>query len=319
MMITPWFLQKDWPLLCLSPMAGYTDSAFRRLVKEIEPRTILFSEFVSADGIKFNAKNTLKMLHFDPSEQPIVIQIFGKHPAFFAEAAKMIESIGAAGVDINMGCPARQVVHSGHGSDLIRNPQLAAEIVAATVAATKLPVTVKTRLGWEDHSTLLEFGKILVESGAQALTIHGRTVKQAYMGESNWEPIYRLKESLSIPVIGNGDIDSGEKALAKLGNLDGVMVGRASVGNPWVMHEIACALYGEEKPMEPIWEERKRLAIRHTELLIETKGERVGMLEIRKHLANYIKGMNGAKELRTKLVRVESLIEVKEILSSVSV
>ena len=311
-----WF-QSTQPILALSPMAGYTDSAFRILVKELEPRTIVFSEFVSADGIKFHAKKTLEMLQFDPIEQPLVIQIFGKKPAFFAEAAKVIESIGAAGIDINMGCPARKVVNSGHGSDLIRNQKLATEIVSETVKAVSLPITVKTRLGHEDSSALIPFCKTLVEAGAQALTIHGRTVKQGYSGTSCWDEIYRLKEEISVPVLGNGDITSGEEAVKQRKNLDGIMVGRATFGNPWVMKEIAAALYNEPKPITPSWEERKTLAIRHSKLLIKTKGEKKGMLEIRKHLAAYIKGINGAKELRSKLVRVESIEEVINIFKTV--
>ena len=233
------------PILALAPMAGYTDSAFRQLVKSLAPQTIVFSEFVSSDALHFKSKRTKQMLAFSRKEQPFIAQIFGKNPPHFAEAARVVESLGAAGVDLNFGCPARKVVHSDHGSALLKNPKLAAEIIEATTKAVKIPVSVKMRLGINDSRNLLSFAKMVEASGAKLLTIHGRTAKQMYLGEADYEPIYRVKKVLKIPVIGNGDIDSTERFHEKLKNLDGLMIGRAAVTNPWLFREIENSLAGK--------------------------------------------------------------------------
>lgn len=302
------------PILALAPMAGYTDSSYRQLVKELAPRTIVFSEFVSSDAIKYGGKKTLAMLAYDPSEQPLIVQIFGKKPAHFAEAAKVLESLGVAGVDINMGCPAKKVVSSDHGSALLKNCPLAREIVAATVAAVKIPVSVKMRVGIANADGVIEFARMIEDAGAKMLTIHGRTAKQMYTGLADYTPIYRVKAALRIPVIGNGDVSSAASFRDKLGPLDGLMVGRATIGNPWVMAEIAASLDGREYRAPMTLADRLPIALRHAALAVTTKGERLGMLEMRKFLAGYVRGEPGARELRAKLVRVETLAEAEHLL-----
>ncbi len=305
------------PILALAPMAGYTDTAYRQLIKGIEPSVICFTEFTSADGIVYDSKMTLKQLDFNPNEEkPLVAQIFGKKPAHFAEAAKRIEAMGIDAIDINMGCPAKKVVSSDHGSALLKNPCRAAELVEATAKATKLPVSVKTRIGSEklDLPWFIQFCKDLENAGAQLLSIHGRTAKQMYLGQADWEPIYEVKRNVGIPVIGNGDIKSVADAMAKLGNLDGVMVGRGTMGNPWLMAEIAAAFYGNEYTAPKTFEEKVPTYIRHAELLVESKGEERGMKEMRKHFVQLLRGFDGASEYRAQVVQVNTLAEAKQIL-----
>ena len=330
------------PLIALAPMAGVTDASYRQLIKRIAPEVIVFTEFLSTDAIHYGAKKTLEMLHFDPAlERPFIVQIFGHDPEHFLSAAKVIEELGADGIDINMGCPAARVVSSCHGSALIREPDLAARLVEATVKAVKIPVSVKTRLGWDKKETLIPFCKRLVDAGATALSIHGRRFCDKFTGKADWEPIYALKEAVTVPVIGNGDIASAEDALQKIRNLDGVMVGRGTFGNPWVMREIVDVLRTYSLTRELVnsyeatrvneltnyrvlespttirpmtFEQKIPWILDHCELAVRFKGERKGMLEMRRHLSSYVKGFDGAREMRERLVRVERLEEVREIL-----
>ena len=283
-------------------------------MKSLAPRVVVFSEFVSSDALHYKSKKTQQMLKFSKHEQPFIAQIFGKRPPHFAEAAKVVESLGAAGVDLNMGCPARKVVNSDHGSALLKNPPLASEIIKATVQAVKIPVSVKMRLGVDDSQDLLNFAQMVESSGAKLLTIHGRTAKQMYTGEADYEPIYRVKEKLQIPVLGNGDIDSAEKFQGRLGNLDGLMVGRATFGNPWLMREIANSIEGKTARTPKTLKAKLPIILKHCRLNVQTKGEERGMLEMRKYLANYVKGEPGAKKLRAKLVRVETYPEAEKLL-----
>lgn len=247
------------------------------------------------------------------------MQVFGKEPEHFLSAAKVIESMGADGIDINMGCPAAKVVSSCHGSALIKNQDLAMRLVEATKKEVSIPVSVKTRLGWDTCGTLIDFCKGLVNAGADALAIHGRTYEGKFSGEADWDPIYELKEQVNVPVIGNGDICSAQDAVDKIGNLDGVMVGRGTFGNPWVMKDICDSLIHGKEPGEPTvssisFEEKIPFIIEHCKLAVAVKGQKRGMLEMRRHLASYIKGVDGAKDLRSQLVRVESVAEVESIL-----
>ncbi|MBU1910913.1 tRNA-dihydrouridine synthase family protein, partial [Patescibacteria group bacterium] len=183
-------------------MAGVTDAAYRQLIKKLAPEVIVYSEFLSTDAIHYGAKKTMQMIHFDAEiEHPFIVQIFGKDPQHFLSAAKVVEEMGADGIDINMGCPAARVTSSCHGSALMKNPELAAELVAATKEAVKIPVSVKTRLGWDSSENLIPFCKGLIEAGADALAIHGRTYSQKYKGDADWEPIYELKKAVDVPVI----------------------------------------------------------------------------------------------------------------------
>lgn len=308
------------PILALAPMAGYTDSAYRRLVKSIEPRVICFTEFTSVDGIIYGSRKTLSQLDFDSREEkPIVAQIFGKRIEHFTEAAKKIEEMGADAIDLNMGCPAKKVISSDHGSALLKNPSKAAEIVAATVKGTSLPVSIKTRIGVSklDLEWFVEFCKSLQDAGASLITIHGRTAKQMYLGQSDWEPTYEVKRNLKIPVIGNGDIGSAADAVAKLKNLDGVMVGRATMGNPWLMAEIASAFYGGTYVPPKTFEDKLPYLIKHCELNVATKGETRGIMEMRKHFAGALRGFDGAAEYRARAVRVSTLEEAKQLLNEI--
>ena len=195
------------PIVALAPMAGVTDASYRQIIKRVAPEVIVYTEFLSTDAIHYGASKTMDMIHFDPEKEcPFIVQVFGKKPEHFLSAAKIIEEMGADGIDINMGCPAAKVVSSCHGSALIRNADLAAELVYATKREVSIPVSVKTRLGWETTETLIPFCQKLVEAGADALAIHGRTYHEKFSGGANWEPMYELKKNVSVPVIGNGDI-----------------------------------------------------------------------------------------------------------------
>ncbi len=328
------------PILALAPMAGITDASYRQLIKKVAPSTIVYTEFLSSDALAYGAERTLQMLEFDPAiERPFIVQIFGASPQKFLEACKVIEQIGADGIDINMGCPAAKIVSSCYGSALIRNPKLAAELVHAATNAVSIPVSVKTRLGWDTTDVLIPFCKGLVEAGAKALSVHGRRYNDKFSGAANWEPMYALKREVNVPVIGNGDIASAQDALEKIGNLDGVMVGRGTFGNPWLMREIGEAFdelkerdaetgiwrmqHSNIQPVSAIssadpmniFRERIPFILEHCELSVKMKGERRGVLEMRRHLSSYIKGFDGAKDLRIKVLTMERLDEVKMALT----
>lgn len=318
-------LALHWPIAALAPMDGYGDSPYRQTVKNIAPEVVVFSEFYSADGLVHSKDLQKKALTHEIREYPLIIQIFGKDPEKFAEAAKIIEWYGITGIDINMGCPAKKVVKSGHGSSLMINRDTAFRIVEEMSKAVKIPISVKTRLGWEDHSLLVEFCKGLENAGANLISVHGRTYKQAFTGKANFDGIYELKQHLSIPVICNGDIMNYEDGLSKIihpenrnietdspslmhyKNLDGFMIGRASFWNPW------CFLKGN---YEPTFAEILDTMAIHGDLLWKWK-ERKGMMEARKHLVQYLHGFPGVKEYRSQLVHVESVEDIMNILDTI--
>lgn len=298
------------PIIGLAPMDGYSDSAFRRVCKLVNPDLITVTEFTSADGIHFNAQKLIKRLSFHPSEQPVIAQIFGKNTETFISAAKVVEDMGFSGIDINMGCPSKKVVKSEHGVALRRNLDKAFELIETLAKATSLPVSVKTRLGWSDSSDLVTFGKGAENSGAQMICIHGRTYVEPYNVPAQWDPVYQLKKSISIPVLGNGGIESYQDGIKKMGCLDGFLIGQASFGNPWTF----CP-----NGHIPSLSKKIDLILQHAQWLVDDKGLRVGMREIRKHLVQYIKGVNGAKAFRSQLVRVESVSEIREVLSAIDI
>ena len=313
------------PIVALAPMAGVTDASYRQFIKKIAPETVVYTEFLSTDAIAYGAQKIIQELAFDPAiERPFIVQVFGKEPDHFLTAAKLIEEAGADGIDINMGCPAARVVSSCHGSALIRDPDLAAKLVEATVKAVKIPVSVKTRLGWDTIDTLIPFCKRLVDAGAQALAIHGRRYHDKFTGKANWEPIYALKEAVNVPVLGNGDIYTAQDAVDKIKNLDGVMIGRGTFGNPWLMADVIAALRPDSRakacPAPTVatmtFPDKIPFILEHCELAVKVKGERTGMLEMRRHLSSYVKGFDGAADLRSKLVRVEKLEEAKVLLTT---
>ncbi|MEK7137841.1 MAG: tRNA-dihydrouridine synthase [Patescibacteria group bacterium] len=306
------------PIVALAPMAGVTDASLRQLQKSLAPEVIVFTEFLSIDAIAYGAKKTLQMLAFDAAlERPFIVQIFGNDLGHIASSCAIIEEMGADGIDINMGCPAAKIVSSCYGSALLRRRDLAIKVVEAAVNAAKIPVSVKTRLGWENAEDLIPFCKKLVDAGAAALSIHGRTYKDKFGGSADWNPIYELKRQVSVPVLGNGDIRSAADAIAKIGNLDGVMVGRGTIGNPWLLREICDVLRGVTLTPPLTLEQKIPVILRHCELAVKYKGERRGIIEMRKHFGGYIKGFDGAKELRMRLMETETMEEVESALSVV--
>ncbi|MDD2565336.1 MAG: tRNA-dihydrouridine synthase [Candidatus Gracilibacteria bacterium] len=294
-------------IVALAPMDGYTDSAYRQIVKKINPEVICFSEFFSADGIVHSKFLANSVLPHHITEKPLIIQIFGKDPEIFRKAAIIIESYGVAGIDVNMGCPAKKVVQSGHGSSLMINVDTAYRIIEEMAKAVKIPISVKTRLGYADTDNLIPFAKGLENAGAQLITVHGRTFKQAFTGQADWSMIYELKKNLGIPVIGNGDVVDFDDGMNKVENLDGFMIGRKSFGNPW------CFLPGK---IEPTLGQKLDTMKEHAKLLIELKG-RKGCLEARKHLAQYLHSFPGVKHYRGELVRVESFENVEKVLEEI--
>ena len=308
---TSW-LEVKRPIVCLAPMDGVTNSAYRQIVRSLSKDVILFSEFTSVDGL-VRSEHVRLRLDYEPCEHPFFMQLFGNSPEIFAEACRMVEDRGIWGVDINMGCPAKKIVHSQHGSALMQNPDAACRIVEAIRKACSLEVSVKTRLGWKDEKNLISFAKALESAGASMLTIHGRTYNQAFKGESDWQPIYELKRHLTIPVIGNGDIRNFNHGLEHLGNLDGFMIGRAAIGNPWCFQD-------RRKYPEPTHHERIEIALEHFHLYRRFKREIVAVREFRKYLGNYVSGFRNAKEWRSRLMQcndektfVECMQEIKQL------
>lgn len=295
------------PIVALAPMDGYTDSAFRRVVKAINPSVVVFTEFTSSDGFHFAREKMAERFHFSPDEQPIVAQIFGNDPSNFVEAAQYCEALGFRGVDINMGCPAKRVVKSEQGVALRASHDKAFRIVDAVARATALPVSVKTRLGMTDASDLLSFGKGLESAGANLVTIHGRTYADPYGCPANFQPIYELQASVAIPVIGNGGIRSLADGRATLGNLAGFMIGQAALGNPWVFSESGA----------PPFALRVGHILQHLAWLSELKGLARAQREARKHLLAYVKGIPDAASYRSRLARISSMDEARVILDDI--
>ncbi len=301
----------------LAPMAGVTDLPFRLLCKE-QGAGLLCMEMISAKALQYKNKNTKALLAIHPEEYPVSLQLFGSDPDIVSEMAKGIEELPFQILDINMGCPVPKVVKNGEGSALMKNPKLVYQIVSKTVKAIRKPVTVKIRKGFDDmHVNAAEIAKIVEEAGGAAVAVHGRTREQYYSGKADWEVIRQVKEAVSIPVIGNGDVVSGETALAmmKQTGCDGVMIGRAAQGNPWIFRELA--EYGKTgvHPEMPAKEMRKNAMLRHARLQIEFKGEYLGIREMRKHVAWYTKGMEGSAKLREAINRVESYDELEKLLN----
>ena len=302
----------------LGPMAGVTDLPFRLLCKE-QGAGLLCMEMVSAKGIFYNNKNTESLLQIHPEEVPVSLQFFGSDPKIVSEMAKRVEERPFSILDINMGCPVPKVVRNGEGSALMKNPKLVYELVSATVKAIKKPVTVKIRKGFDDeHINAVEIAKIIEEAGAAAVAVQGRTREQYYSGKADWEIIRQVKEAVSIPVIGNGDVTSGEKAIAmrEQTGCDGVMIARGAQGNPWIFSELLEYERTGRLPDRPDVEEIKQTMLRHARLQIEYKGDFTGIREMRKHVAWYTKGLHGAARLRDQINQVESYAELENLLTS---
>ena len=302
----------------LGPMAGVTDLPFRLLCRE-QGAGLLCMEMVSAKAIYYNNRNTESLLEIHPDERPVSLQLFGSDPKIMSEMAKRIEERPFAILDVNMGCPVPKVVKNGEGSALMKNPKLVYEIVSALVKAIDKPVTVKIRKGFDDdHVNAVEIAKIIEEAGAAAVAVHGRTREQYYSGKADWNIIRQVKESVSIPVIGNGDVTSPQKAdeLVRQTGCDGVMIARGAQGNPWIFSELTQWEETGELPLRPDKDEIRKMMLRHARLQLEYKGEFSGIREMRKHVAWYTKGLKGAARLREKVNAVESLEELENLLTS---
>lgn len=300
------FTSKNKPIVALAPMDGYCDSAFRAICQEVSGwNIVVFSEFYSADGLHHNPLLAKRVLTHNPIEHPLVFQIFGNTPEVFLSAGKIIESYGAQWVDINMGCPAKKVVKCGYGSGLMVDRDRAMKIVNILAENLSIPVTVKTRLGWNGAEELVEFGQALEQAGASLITVHGRTYKQEYMGDANWAPIKELAKNVKIPVLGNGDCKSYEDGIQKMENLAGFMIARWSLWNPW------CFLPDN---YEPAWQERIGVMEKHMEYMVSSKWENRACIEIRKHFTHYLHGFEWVREFRKKLATVTSLQETACIL-----
>ena len=305
--------------LILAPMAGVTDLPFRLLCKE-QGAGLLCMEMVSAKAILYKNKNTEELLTIDPRENPVSLQLFGSDPDIISEIAKQMEDRPFDILDINMGCPVPKVVNNGDGSALMKNPTLAGEIIEKTVRAIQKPVTVKIRKGFdEDHVNAVEMAHIAEESGAAAVAVHGRTREQFYSGKADWDIIRQVKERVSIPVIGNGDLLTAEDVIAmeKQTGCDGFMIARGAEGNPWIFRQILHYFETGEQLPKPDFSEMTEMLLRHAKMQLEFKGEYTGIREIRKHAAWYTAGYKNSSRLRGRINEVENYEQLEALFREV--
>ena len=303
----------------LAPMAGVTDLPFRLLCKEMGAGLICM-EMVSAKAISFHNKNTEKLMEIEEKERPVSMQLFGSEPDLIAKMAAQIEERPFDILDLNMGCPVPKVINNGEGSALMKNPKLAAKIVRKTAKAIQKPLTVKIRKGFDEaHSNAVEMAKYLEDAGAAAIAVHGRTREQYYAGKADWEIIRQVKEAVSVPVIGNGDVTdpiSAHKMMEETG-CDGVMIGRASRGNPWIFRQLVEYDKTGNIPERPDVAELKAMILRHARLQLQYKGEYTGIREMRKHVAWYTAGYPHSAAIRRRVNEIETIGQLEEVLESI--
>lgn len=308
------------PPLMLAPMAGQTNHAFRTLCREIGDCGLVCTELLSSHAIHYKSEKTFNMFDWAGDQHPFAVQLYGSDPTMMAEAARVVVDHGADIVDINMGCWVPKVAKTGAGAALLKDVCTATAVVDAIIKAVNVPVTVKIRSGFTaDNLTAVPFAKAAEASGVKSIVVHARTAEQGFSGEANWDMIRQVKESVSnIPVIGNGDVKTADDAAQMLRETgcDGVMIGRAALGNPWIFHQIAHELRTGETLPPPTPQERAAIAFRHAQITMSTTlmPERQAVLELRGQLSQYHIGVRGAAQLRSKLVQVQSLAEIETLL-----
>lgn len=302
----------------LAPLAGITDGVFRRLCKK-QGAGLVYSEMVSGKGLFYNDKATERLLRIYEEEKPVAFQVFGADPKIMEITAKTLAERGNCLLDINMGCPVPKVVKNGEGSALLKDVKLAAQLVKSAVSHAGKPVTVKTRIGWDEKTkNVISFAKAMEEAGASAIAVHGRTREQLYTGKADWSYIKEVKDAVSIPVIGNGDIFCGEDAIRMLEETgcDFVMIARGALGNPWIFKEALALWNGETLPMLPSFDEKLDTIKKQLTDLCEEKGEYAAVREMRKHVGWYLKGMYGSAEIRRKVNEIQEAEKLLELFES---
>lgn len=303
--------------LFLAPMCGVGDRHYLEICREVDALSVLASEMVSAPALMNGGRHTTEMIDFQTVSGLVMVQVFGHDPASLGPASRMIEEAGAHFLSMNFGCPAKKIVKNCDGAALLRTPDRIGELVEACVKATTVPMVAKMRLGWdEDSRNYLTVAKILEEAGAHAIAVHGRTRAQGYSGTADWEAIGEIVRHVDIPILGNGDIGGPQDALDRMNRygVAGVMIGRAAMGNPWMLRNTSALLAEGERLPEPAVAEKLRVAIQHLHKLVAARGERWGVVEARKHLSWYLSGVPGAAEARANINRAATVLELEGIL-----